>query len=137
MARPVQITRDDMPLCEINTTPLIDVLLVLLIMLMLTLPRTTHKVAIDLPTTDGNPGVPPPVHRLTISETGSYYWDGAPLASGALPATLRGFAADPRAPLLQLETNNKARYDRFDHTLAKVKQAGITKIGFVGNPQTY
>ncbi|MFM9851523.1 MAG: ExbD/TolR family protein [Sphingomonadaceae bacterium] len=134
MARSARIARDDLPICEINTTPMIDVMLVLLIMLMLTLPRPTHKVAIDLPSANGKAAVPPPVHRLSISETGSYSWDGAPLTAAALPTTLRAFAADPRAPILHLETNQNTTYDRFDHTLALVKRAGITKIGFVGNP---
>lgn len=125
------------PYCAINITPMIDVLLVLLIMMMLSLPAPTHKLPVELPMAGNDAGVPPPVHRLGITQTGTYSWDGAPLAAAALPAKLQSHATDARMPTLEMETDPAAPYVRFDETLALVKAAGISRIGFVGNPAAF
>lgn len=127
----------DEPFCDINTTPMIDVLLVLIIMLIITLPGQTHKVAVDLPSPVDSNAPPPPTHRLEITSTGSYVWDGAAIAATTLPAQLAAHVSDKRGPVLELQTDTGARYERFDETLAIVKRAGVTKIGFVGNPATF
>ena len=122
------------PLWQMNTTPLIDVLLVLLIMFILTIPAQTHKVGIDLPIPQPGVAAQPETHRLAIAADGSLSWDGAPIADARLGARLRALAARPEATL-QLESAAEARYARFDAILAEVKRAGIARLGFVGNEQ--
>lgn len=121
------------PLTAINITPLIDVMLVLLIMMIMTLPPPTHKVGVDLPGRSSN-GALPPAHRLSIMKNGAYLWDGAPLADGALSRNLTALKNDPAGPVLHMETHPAASYDRFDHTIAAVKNAGIDRVGFIDNP---
>lgn len=120
------------PLATINMTPLIDVLLVLLIMMILTVPMMTHKVPIDLP----QPGPPPTDHRMThrldLDAAGALRLDGVGIAEAALPVRLAALRADPAAEL-QIAAAPEARYERFDQTLATIKRAGITRLGFVGN----
>jgi biopolymer transport protein ExbD len=117
---------------EINTTPLIDVMLVLLIMMILTVPITTHKVPLDLPG-QGVPGEAPPVHRLSLDARGALAWDGMAIAPEALPGRLEAMTRDPARPILHLKAEAETPYLRFDETLAEVKRAGITRLGLVGN----
>ncbi len=120
------------PVPDMNTTPLIDVLLVLLVILIITIPVQSHKVAIDLPA--GPPSNAPLItHRLTIAAGGAYAWDGVALADAALDARLAALVADPDRPALVIEADGDLRYDRFDRTIAAVKRAGVTKLGFAGN----
>ncbi|MCU6455766.1 biopolymer transporter ExbD [Sphingomonas sp. A2-49] len=119
------------PLSQLNITPLIDVLLVLLVMMILTLPTVLHKVTVDLPQ-----GSAPPsetvTHPLVLARDGGVTLDGAALGDAAMPARFRALKADPAA-LLVVRTDPEARYDRFDRVLAEVKRAGITRLGFAGN----
>lgn len=118
----------------INTTPLIDLLLVLLVMLILSVPIATHKVPLDLPSVDPPPGAPPPpVHRLAIAADGGLSWDGSAIADVALAPRLAAMARDPANPELHLAADGEARYERVDETLAAVLRAGITRVGFVDN----
>lgn len=121
------------PVSAINTTPMIDVMLVLIIMMIMSLPAPTHIVPIELPNGGASIGTPPPVHRLTITEGGTYLWDSAPLTAAGLASRLAAFKADPAGPVLHVETSEAARYELFDRTMAMIKRAGISKIGFVGN----
>lgn len=130
--RPIEPAADPRPMMEINTTPLIDVLLVLLIMMILTVPVVTHKVALDLP------GGPPradlaPVHRIDIAASGALSWDGRLVDRAALPARLAALKADPAQPMLHIRSDGEAPYGVVDRTLADVKRAGIEKIGLVDN----
>lgn len=121
---------DAEPLSALNITPLIDVMLVLLIMLIVTIPGMTHKVPVDLPQGDSvtPPGLP---HRLDITADGSLLWDGARMTDAQLPRRLAAGVAADRALLIQ--TDEATRYARFDAVLATVKRAGVTKLAFVGN----
>lgn len=121
------------PLSAINTTPMIDVMLVLIIMIIMSLPAPTHQVPVDLPHGSASQDTPPPVHRLTITEDGSYLWDGAPLPTARLASQLAAVKTDPAGAVLHVETNEAARYEIFDRTMATIKRVGISKIGFVGN----
>jgi biopolymer transport protein ExbD len=131
--RPAFAVAADTPISGINTTPLIDVLLVLLIMFILTIPIASHSVKIRLP----GPGTPlsdPPVtHRLAILPGGALAWDGAPLADADLPGRLKAFRAAAPDGVLEMQPEGELRYGRFDTVLAVVKAAGIEKLGFVGN----
>ena len=124
---------DFAPIATINTTPLVDVMLVLLIMFIMIIPVVSHKVPIDLPGGPPPPGVPPPIHRLDIDAAGALRWDGAAIPPASLPARLRAFAADPARPVLHLDTDGEARYERVDQVLAQIRRAGVTRMGFVNN----
>jgi biopolymer transport protein ExbD len=123
----------DAPISGINTTPLIDVMLVLLIMFILTIPIATHSVKIRLP----GPGTPlddkPVVHRLAILPSGALIWDGAALGDAELPGRLAAFRAAAPDGVLEMQPEGDLRYGRFDSVLAAVKRSGIEKLGFVGN----
>lgn len=121
---------DDAPLKELNTTPLIDVMLVLLIMFIITIPVSTHQVPMDLP--QGVAGSEEPiVGRLDIGAAGNVSIDGRPVADAQLAAQLRAIAAADSE--LHLRADAETRYERFDQVLAAVKRAGITRMGMVGN----
>ena len=117
---------------EINTTPLIDVMLVLLVMFIITVPTATHKVPLDLPR-------PAPIveqrpfHQLDIAADGSLSWNGAALSDGELQAHLLQLAADPGTPELRLNAASEARFDRIDHILARIRLAGVERLCFIGN----
>nr|WP_245649111.1 biopolymer transporter ExbD [Sphingomonas mali] len=127
-------TAHSQPIAEMNITPLIDVLLVLLIMMILTLPVATHTVAVDLP--NGAPRTVPDqkMHRLEIAASGALSLDGAAIAESALPDQLVATMADKDATLT-IRADAAARYETFDRVLATVKRAGVTRLGFVGNDQ--
>jgi biopolymer transport protein ExbD len=120
------------PIAAINTTPLIDMMLVILIMLIVSIPMTTHKVPVDLPSARPVTAVPP-VHRLAILASGALVWDGRALPAAALAGRLAAFQADPARPVLELDAEGAARYERFDQVLAQIRGAGVTRLGFVGN----
>lgn len=113
-----------------NVTPFIDVMLVLLIVMILSIPIATQKVPIDLPSgPSGQELLPPSV--LGIDRQGALFWNGATIPDAALPEKLSALQQSGAA--LHLQTDPETRYERFDSILAKVKLAGITKLGFVGN----
>jgi biopolymer transport protein ExbD len=119
------------PFSQMNITPLIDVMLVLLVMLLLSIPMATHKVPVDLPGT-GGPAAEWERHRMRIDANGAVTLNGAALSDAALRARLAQIAATPDA-LLELETDPAARYARFDELLADIRRAGVTRLGFIGN----
>jgi biopolymer transport protein ExbD len=122
---------------EINTTPLIDVMLVLLIMLIITIPIQTHAVKLDLPA--GNPPpppVPPQVVTIDVDFDGTILWNGAAVNSEAeLQADLRGAAAMADQPEVHLRPNKLATYSVVAHVMADAQRLGIEKLGLVGNEQ--
>ncbi|ABE36291.1 biopolymer transport ExbD/TolR family protein [Paraburkholderia xenovorans LB400] len=122
---------------DINTTPLIDVMLVLLIMLIITIPIQMHSVKMNLPV--GNPppqAVPPPVVQIDIDFDGTITWNGAPVAAGAdLEKHMADVAAQPDQPEIHLLPNRLAPYNDVAAVLAAAQREGATKIGLVGNEQ--
>ncbi len=131
---------DGQPMMEMNTTPLIDVMLVLLIMLMITIPPVTHAVNIDLPVNDPNqppPEVPidPVINKIIILPTGEIQWNGTPVSLQQMAQFLAQTKSMNPEPELQFQPAPTARYDVVDQALAEVKRSGITKFGFVGNEQ--
>jgi len=125
---------DFSPIATINTTPLIDMMLVILIMVIVTIPMANHKVPVDLPI-EGPQLAPPPFHTLAIDAGGALAWDGQALAAAALPARLAALHADPARPVLHLAAAGEARYERVDEVLAQVARAGVTRMGFIGNQE--
>ena len=129
--RPRPIVVADVP-PMINTTPLIDLMLVLLVMLVVSIPVANHRMPLDLPQ-PGPDGTPPPSHRLDIEAAGRLAWDGRPIADAELGPRLARMAADPAQPVLHFAAAAETRYERVDETLALVLRARITRLGFVGN----
>lgn len=130
--RPTFAAPAEAPIATVNTTPLIDVMLVLLIMFILTVPVSTHKVRMDLPTSPRT--MPDPViHELALDASGSVSWDGARLDEVELPARLAAMRAGEPEAVLRLRADGATRYEVFDRVLATVKRSGIERLGFVGN----
>jgi biopolymer transport protein ExbD len=122
------------PISEMNTTPLIDVMLVLLIMFILTVPLATHAVKINLPQGIDHPLLKEPEkHRLALDSAGRMFWDGAAISANSLPARLDSFLAARPDGVLEIQTEAETRYDAFDRMLATVKRSGVERLGFVGN----
>src|SRR6476659_3144984 len=124
---------------EMNTTPLIDVMLVLLVMLIITIPIQTHAVKLDLPQQNQNnapPPTPPVVVDLEIDFDGTPIWNGTPVPSRAqLDKYFEDTANQVPQPEVHLRPNRLAKYDAVARTLADAQRLGVTKIGFVGNEQ--
>lgn len=119
------------PISAINVTPFIDVLLVLLIMIVLTIPIATQKLPIDLPVPTGQVKPEQP-HKLAIDRQGALFWDGRSVGDAELPKLLATVSNTPEG-VLHLQTDPEARYERFNQVLGAVKRAGVTRLGFVGN----
>jgi len=121
------------PIATINITPLIDVMLVLLIMMILTIATMTHKVTIDLPVGEpSQPTAPQKMHRLDIAASGALTLDGVATDEAALSSKLAPLVADRQA-LLTVNADAESRYETFDRVLATIKRAGVTRLGFAGN----
>ncbi len=124
------------PIAEMNITPLIDVLLVLLVMLILTIPMMANEVPMDLPTPAPMPAAERVTHRLEVLASGATRLDGATLGGAALAGRLKVLADDPKAALV-LAADPRARYDPVVQTLAVVKRAGVTRLGFADTARTF
>lgn len=127
---------DGSPMMEMNTTPLIDVMLVLLIMFIITIPVATHSVDIDLPVPspqDNPPPVDPIKNKIVLSPDNLILWNGTAINESELVANLntsKTFAVEPE---LQFEPDQQASYDLSIRVLNLIKASGVTKFGFVGN----
>ena len=122
------------PINEMNTTPLIDVMLVLLIMFIITIPIQSHSVPIDLPSPLPMQSPPDPVrNKLAIDADGGTFWNGAPIDRSALGAMLARVGSMAPQPELQLQPHPQARYETVDEVLAMIKRANVTAMGMVGN----
>jgi biopolymer transport protein ExbD len=120
---------------DINTTPLIDVMLVLLIMFIITIPIQTHAVKLDLPTTV-TPDLPPPHplrNKLVITSGGRLLWNGVSISLEGFRYNLEAAQQMSPVPELHLQPEPNARYELIDRVLAATKQAQVEKMGFVGN----
>ena len=124
------------PMMEINTTPLIDVMLVLLIMLIITIPPQTHAVKLDLPVNQTNvtpPPIDPVKNKVVITAQDQVLWNGAPVTMQQLRAYLDTTQQMNPVPELHLQPDATARYELVDEVLAVTKKAHVQKMGFVGN----
>ena len=126
---------DDVML-DINTTPLIDVMLVLIIMLIVTIPIQTHAVKLNMPIGQPPPAVQPEVITIEVDFDGTMIWNGQVLADKAeLDARLRNAAAMAVQPEVHLRPNKLVKYDRVAMIMASVQRQGLTKLGLIGNEQ--
>jgi biopolymer transport protein ExbD len=123
------------PMLDINVTPLIDVLLVLLIMFIITIPVQTHAVKLDLPQDQNQP--PPPImptkNKVVITATGQVLWNGTPVTLQQLRQYHDATQQMDPIPELHLQPEPQARYELVDQVLAVTKRAHVDKMGFVGN----
>jgi biopolymer transport protein ExbD len=124
------------PMLDMNVTPLIDVMLVLLIMFIITIPIQTHAVKLDLPVNQQN-NPPPPIdpvkNVLSINAQDQVLWNGSPVQLPQLRAYLDTTQQMNPIPELHLQPDATARYELVDEVLAITKQAHVQKMGFVGN----
>lgn len=121
------------PMAEINVTPLVDVMLVLLIIFMITVPLTTHRVRIDLPQPNRNvqpPKNPPEPMKVQIRADGSVLWNGAPVTESELRVQLLVTAAKQPQPEVQINASPNVEYQNVATVLAEAKGVGLEKIGF-------
>ncbi|WP_201315435.1 biopolymer transporter ExbD [Dyella sp. EPa41] len=120
------------PLAQINVTPLVDVLLVLLVIVMITSPVLTHKLKLDLPQPGKTPLVDTPERvRLAIHADGSMYWNDAPLNPAMLEAQLAVAARHPSPPSLLVDPADGASYQAVADVIARAKRQGLEKIDFM------
>ena len=122
---------------EINMTPLVDVMLVLLIIFIITIPVMKHSVNIELPRASSQPqDAKPQTIRLTIDAQGSYFWNDSPVDDAQLPTLLAEAAAkQPQAPL-HIRGDRAVRYERVAQAMAAAQRAGMTQIGFITDRQS-
>jgi len=136
MAMSAGASAEGEPMMDINTTPLIDVMLVLLIMFIITIPIQTHAVKLDLPQNQDQ-NTPPPIdpvkNKITIDPAGTIFWNGSPVDRTTLRQYLDLTKNMNPEPELHLQPDPQARYYIVDDVLAITKRAQITKMGFVGN----
>jgi biopolymer transport protein ExbD len=122
---------------EMNTTPLIDVMLVLLVMLIITLPIQTHAVKLDMPPPNQPPPpIPPTVVELGVDFDGTVTWNNTPVTMQQLDAYfIQEAAKGDTQDEIHLSPNRLAKYDTVAKVLADAQRLGVTKIGFTGNEQ--
>ena len=124
------------PMMDINTTPLIDVMLVLLIMFIITIPPQSHAVKLDLPQNQANqppPPIDPVKNKVVVTSAGTVLWNGSPVNLTQLRQFLDVTQQMDPIPELHLQPEPDARYVLVDEVLAVTKQAKVSKMGFVGN----
>lgn len=129
--------REPEVMVEINTTPLVDVLLVLLVMLIITIPIQLHSVSLEMPgVTASPPPTEPEIVRIDVTPAGRYLWNGEPLADrAALEARLQAAASRTDQPEIHLRPDRTAKYDAVAAVLASAQRLGLVKIGLVGSEQ--
>ncbi|MEY2689684.1 MAG: hypothetical protein RL375_3883 [Pseudomonadota bacterium] len=127
----------DEPIMDINTTPLIDVMLVLLVMLIITIPIQLHSVNLNMPV-----GAPPPsdvkpeVVKIDIDEMSRVYWQGVVLASRAeLEDKMRAAADQAVQPEIHVRPNKLAKYNTFAEVMVSANKIGLAKLGVIGSEQ--
>ncbi|NTV87902.1 MAG: biopolymer transporter ExbD [Burkholderiaceae bacterium] len=121
---------------EINMTPFVDVMLVLLIIFIITVPVMKHAVNVDLPRASSERElVKPETVRLSVQADGTYYWNESKVTDEALPTLLQTEAAKNPQPDLHIRGDKAVRYERVAQALAAAQQAGIRKIGFITEPK--
>jgi len=121
------------PLSEMNTTPLIDVLLVLLVMLIMAVPLGTHQTSVDLPPPNGEGMMHREPVALTVDASGQSYWNGSAVDAARLAQRLRAAAASNPQPVIRFQPDPAASYDASVKVIAMAGDAGIENLTFIGN----
>ncbi len=127
---------DDEVMNEINMTPLVDVMLVLLIIFIITVPVMQHAVSIELPRATNQPeNSKPETIRLSVDAHGAYFWNDAALTEAELALQLSAAAARTPQPELHIRADKAVRYESVARAMAAAQRAGVHKIGFVTEPE--
>ncbi len=127
---------DGEPMMEMNTTPLIDVMLVLLIMFIITIPVATHAVSIDLPQPQATPPsavIDPIKNKLVLTATNQVLWNGTPINTGQLVSLINATKNINPEPELQFQPEEYASYEIANQMMKIIADSKVTKFGFVGN----
>ncbi len=120
---------------EINMTPFVDVMLVLLIIFIITVPVMQHAVNIDLPRATNQPeNIKPETVRLSVDASGAYFWNAEPVTDEALQTRLLAAASQVPQPELHIRGDKAVRYERVAKAMAAAQRAGVHKIGFITDP---
>ena len=125
------------PMADINVTPLVDVMLVLLIIFMITAPLMSHKVKVDLPqaTLEEKPEIEQPPITLAVTADGQVYWNDEAVTRDLLDARLAVLAQRTPQPQVDIRSDNITRYSVIHEVVTNVRRAGIRKVGFVSTPE--
>jgi len=134
MAFGTQDDTDDV-MNEINMTPLVDVMLVLLIVFMITVPVMQHAVRLDLPRATAQPQEKPQALRLAVDADGAYFWNETRIADDELGSRLQAEATREPQPELHIRGDRAVRYERVAQAMAAAQQAGLRRIGFITEPR--
>ena len=128
---------DEEMMVDINTTPLVDVLLVLLVMLIITIPIQLHSVSLEMPGTQAPPPLTEPeIVQIDVTPAGTFTWNGEALPTrGDLEARLQAAALQPEQPEIHLRPDRTAKYEQVAAVLATAQRFGLAKIGLVGSEQ--
>ena len=133
---PFSAAEHTQPMSEINTTPLVDVMLVLLVIFIITAPLLTHAVKIDLPQATSQPlEEKPEVIDLAVDADGKVFWNDSEIQVADLAARMSEEAGKQQQPELQIRADKNTRYQVLAEVLAKAQIAGMKKVGFVSQPQ--
>lgn len=124
------------PMSEINVTPMVDVMLVLLIIFIITAPLLTHSIRVDLPTA-GSTASPekPDIITLSLNREGSLFWNDKAVSESDLPGRLAEAGERKPQPELHLRADRDTRYQKIAEIMATAQKAGIQKLGFVSQPE--
>ena len=124
------------PMADINVTPLVDVMLVLLVIFIITAPLLSYAIKLDLPNDPAPASEPAPATvRLSIDAAGAIYWDGETVSDAELTARMAESAKTTTLPEVHLRADKATRYERIAFVLSTAQQAGLAKIGFVTDPK--
>ena len=132
----LNVNNDDEVMNEINMTPMVDIMLVLLIIFIITVPVLKHSVNIDLPRASSTAqNTQPQTLRLSVDAQGSYFIDDAQIADADLAPKLKAAAEQNPQPELHIRGDKSVRYERVAQAMAAAQQAGLRKIGFITEPK--
>lgn len=121
---------------EINMTPLVDVMLVLLIIFIVTMPVLTHSLPLDLPRSEAAPSAQQEEGiTLSITADGSLFWNGSPIDPATMEARLRAAASRQPQPEVNIRGDRKVAYERVIEVMATVQRSGLSKLGFLTDPE--
>ena len=125
------------PMADINVTPLVDVMLVLLIIFMITAPLMSHKVKVELPqaTLEEKPETEQPPITLAVTADGKVYWNDEEVSAEVLDARLAVLAQKTPQPQVDIRSDNITKYSVIHEVVSDVRRAGIRKVGFVSTPE--
>ena len=130
-------TRGDKPMSDINMTPLVDVMLVLVVIFIITAPLLANSIRLDLPKTDAaQPGAPAQAVTLVIDKAGSAFLDDQPVDAGQLAKGLAEVARANPDTEVQLRADASVRYGRVVEVMGAAQKAGLSRIGFVADPES-